>query len=105
MIRKISRLKLCSFHKYFCIFYSHSFLLFFFVFFRTLNLSVLGIDSEIRIRLNLSNVPPESNRRKADPAFGTKIDVYFPTSFVQFSQAIMVNKKTNNSLFIFCFFS
>jgi hypothetical protein len=58
--------------------------------FRVSNLSVLGIDSEIRIRLNLSNVPSEPNRRKADPAFGTKIDVYFPTSFVQFSQAIMV---------------
>ncbi|CAF4029097.1 unnamed protein product [Rotaria magnacalcarata] len=61
---------------------------------KTLNLSVLGIDSEIRIRLNLSNVPSEPSRRKADPAFGTKIDVYFPTSFVQFSQAIMVHKKS-----------
>ncbi|CAF2124500.1 unnamed protein product [Rotaria magnacalcarata] len=60
---------------------------------KTLNLSVLGIDSEIRIRLNLSNVPSEPSRRKADPAFGTKIDVYFPTSFVQFSQAIMDDKS------------
>ncbi|CAF3648267.1 unnamed protein product [Rotaria sordida] len=60
---------------------------------KALNLSVLGIDSEIRIRLNLSNIPSEPNRRKADPAFGTKIDVYFPTSFVQFSQAVMDDKS------------
>ena len=60
---------------------------FVFFLFRTLNVSVLGIDSEIRIRLNLSNTLSEPHRRKADPAFGTKIDVYFPTSFVQFSQA------------------
>jgi len=69
-----------------------------------LNLSVLGIDSEIRIRLNLSNVPSEPNRRKADPAFGTKIDVYYPTSFVQYAQAIMVSfKKQNDLIFIYFF--
>ena len=54
--------------------------------FRALNLSVLGVDTDIRIHLNLSNVPSGPDREKADPAFGTKIDVYYPTSFVQFSQ-------------------
>jgi hypothetical protein len=88
MIRKNSRLKL---------YFNHikiDFYIYIYIIskFRTLNLSVLGIDSEIRIRLNLSNILLEPNRRKADPAFGTKIDIFFPTSFVQFSQAIMVNK-------------
>jgi integrin alpha 7 len=61
----------------------------FFFFFRALNLFVLNIDSEIRIRLNLSNILSGPNRRKADPAFGAKIDVYYPTSFVQYTQAIL----------------
>ena len=59
--------------------------------FRASNLSVLGVDTDIRIRLNLSNVPSEPDRRNADPAFGTKIDVYYPTSCVQFSQGNPVN--------------
>ncbi len=74
----------------------HTFHILFYLFFYTFrvsNQSVLGIDSEIRIRLNLSNVRAEPNRRKADPAFGTKIDVYFPTSFVQFSQGNLVIKN------------
>jgi len=66
--------------------------------FRTLNIPVFGIDSEIRIRFNLTNILIERNRRKADPAFGTKIDVYFPTSFIQFSKANMVNQQ--NSILI-----
>lgn len=59
--------------------------------FRALNLSVLGVDTDIRIHLNLSNVPSGPDRQNADPAFGTKIDVYYPTSFVQFSQGNPVN--------------
>lgn len=60
---------------------------------------MFGIDSEIRIRFNLTNILIERNRRKAaDPAFGTKIDVYFPTSFIQFSKANMVNQQ--NSILI-----
>ncbi|CAF0762940.1 unnamed protein product [Didymodactylos carnosus] len=56
------------------------------------NISVLGIDSEIRVRLNLSNISPHLSRRKADPAFGTKIDIYYPSSYVQFSHAVMDDK-------------
>ena len=78
-------------------FYTEDNVCFLFECIRTSNLSVLGIDSEIRIRLNLSNVPSEPLRQKADPAFGTKIDVYFPTSFVQFSQANMVSNQHSSS--------
>ncbi|CAF0854418.1 unnamed protein product [Adineta steineri] len=60
---------------------------------KALNLSVLGIDSEIHIRLQLTNIQSDPNHRTADPAFGTKIDVYFPTAFVQFSQANIDEKS------------
>ena len=60
---------------------------------------MFGIDSEIRIRFNLTNILIERNRRKAaDAAFGIKICVYFPTSFIQFSKANMVNQQ--NSILI-----
>lgn len=60
----------------------------------------MGIDSDIRIRLNLTNTLIERNRRKADPAFGTKIDVYFPTSFVQFSKGNMVKYKNQTKFLV-----